>query len=141
MGRVLGVRVRAAFLAALAAAAAALATPSHAQERERWQLTFSDGSYLYELRPVGLRGDSLVIEREGTTEVLALERIDELRRVQKSLKGVGSPRATFGGLIGADDDVFRLAYLDLPERCRIVREILAARRAEQGSTAARSTSP
>lgn len=104
----------------------AAAAPPRLAAQGRWQLTLSDGSYEYELRPVALRGDSLVIEQEGRTRALALADIHELREVLPVIRPAVPGRGTLAELAGSSDRIYVIGYLSLAERRRVVGEILQA---------------
>jgi hypothetical protein len=93
----------------------------------RWQAALHDGSYLWELTPTGLSGDTLVARQADSVVRVPLAEVDELRLVEASIKRVGAGgRGTFGGLAGADDEVYTLARYGVDERRRIVEQALAA---------------
>jgi hypothetical protein len=130
--------VAAAALALLAWTAAAPRLPA----QDRWQLTLEDGRYEYELRPVALRNDSLVVEQRGRTLTLALADVHELREVRPVIRPSVPGRGTIAELAGSADRVFVIGYLTPGERRRVVREILDARaRAATGHAAGSSTQP
>lgn len=114
---------------------AALLVPAalSGQERDRWQITLQDGRYLYELRPVALHGDTLVIEQEGRRREIALSDVHELREVRASLQPAGTRQATFPTLTGADDRVFGIGYLDPEEQRTVVAAILDERRSRRSA--------
>jgi hypothetical protein len=92
---------------------------------DEWQVHREDGSYVYELQLRGLRGNSLLFQHDQRTVEIPLAEIDELRRIHKSFKhGTGGARATFGGLAGADDDVFKLSLYSIPQRHEILAKVL-----------------
>ena len=98
---------------------------SSAQAMDEWQVHREDGSYVYELQLRGLRGNSLLFQHDQRTVEIPLAEIDELRRIHKSFKhGTGGARATFGGLAGADDDVFKLSLYSIPQRHEILAKVL-----------------
>jgi hypothetical protein len=124
---------RPATAAAQTGTAAAAGLSSHA---DRWQLLLDSGAYLYDVRLVRVRGDTLVVMRADTVPAvpvtLSLADVDELRLIQASTKSVGGgARGTFGGLAGADDAVYKLSRYPADERRRIVARIFAERAGEQ----------
>ncbi len=130
-------RINEYVVGALAAVAMLAMTPrtTAAQAMDEWQVHREDGSYLYELRLEKLDSNALQFERDGRKIEIPLADIDELRRIHKSFKhGTGGARATFGGLAGADDDVFKLSLYSIPERREIVAKVL---RVLSDSTSAR----
>src|SRR5918912_739199 len=86
-----------------------------AADPERWQIERADGSYLWDLRLVrvaGAGGDTLVVAHGDTLLRVPVDSVDELRQVKKSAKVVGAgARGILGGLLGADDEVYRLSLL------------------------------
>ena len=81
---------------------------------------------MYELQFKALRGNEAVFEHAGKMVQLRLSEIDELRRIHKSFKhGTGGARATFGGLAGADDDVFQISQYSVSEKRDILAKVLA----------------
>ena len=125
----------AALLLALAAPAAAQsasstsAPPEGWSRHDRWQIALHDGSYLWELRLTGLRGDTLLARQADTLVLVPLDRVDELRLIQASVRhtGMGEPnRATSNALAGADDEVYALVRFAPGERRKVVEQALAA---------------
>jgi hypothetical protein len=130
-------------LTVLAAAAALRAGEARAQQQkqptaadpERWQIERADGSYLWDLRlarVAGRRGDTLVVASGDALVRVPVDSIDELRQVKKSAKVVGAgARGVLGGLLGADDEVYRLSLLTPEERRRTVARLVAEHAATQ----------
>ena len=103
------------------------APPEGWSRHDRWQLALHDGSYLWELRLVGLRGDTLVARQADTLVLVPLERVDEMRLVQASVKRAGEQdRATSNALAGADDEVYALVRYAPGERRKVVEQALVA---------------
>ncbi len=131
--------------AALPAAAAAQTVAQPVPRGDRWQLRRAGGEYLYDVRPVGTRGDSLVIVRLDSMAVppmtIALADLEEVRLVQPSLLvfGAGAPENPFGELGGAGDVIFPLAGAEMVERRRMVAEALSS--AAAAATAAARRAP
>lgn len=122
----------------LAALVAVLATlpPARAAAQEdtprrddRWQLTLGNGEYVWDVRPVALRGDSLVVRQADTLRAVPIGRIVELRRIRKSemRRGEGAAAAAMSALTGADDEVYDLRAAEPADRRRTVQAILAER--------------
>jgi hypothetical protein len=96
-----------------------------ARPTARWQLMFADGTYLWELQLVRLSGDTLIVAQGDTLRAVPLAVLDELRQVGKSIKMVGAgARGVFGGLAGADDEVYKLTLDSVAEKRRIVEALL-----------------
>lgn len=96
------------------------------ERRDRWQVTLRTAKILYEVQPVDLRGDHLVLRNRGETLRVPLTEITELRWVRPTyvLAG-GGIRSARGSLVGADDVVFEMTLLEVPERRALVTRILA----------------
>ena len=132
-------------LTALAAAPAAAqgsastaAPPDGWSRHDRWQVSMHDGSYLWELRLVGVRGDTLVARQADSVVLVPLERVDELRLVQASVKRTGEQnRATANALAGADDEVYALVRYAPGEQRKVVEQALAAHPPEGATAPAR----
>ena len=127
-----------ALAAAPAAAQGAAPPPEGWSRHDRWQLAMHDGSYLWELRLVGVRGDTLVARQADTLVRVPLERVDELRLVQPSVRRTGEQnRATANALAGADDEVYALVRYAPGERRKVVEQALAAHPPESPAAPAR----
>lgn len=121
-------RVRASCVYGIATIVTLLAAPraASAQAIDQWQAHLANGRYMYELQFKALRGNEAVFEHAGKIVQLRLGEIDELRRIHKSFKhGTGGARATFGGLAGADDDVFQISQYSVSEKRDILTKVLA----------------
>jgi len=102
-----------------------LAVPCPAQATDRWEIELSDASIMYEVRPVRVERDALVLQQSDSTVRVPLSRVTVMRRFVKSVKhGAGGAYATFAGVIGADDEVFQLTLLTIDERRAKLEEIL-----------------
>jgi hypothetical protein len=113
-----------AFLVVLCAA---IGVAPEAPAQERWQLSLSSSKILYELQPVDLAGDTLVILQEGARRRIPLAEISELRRIQPTMEVAGrGARPSIAALVGADDQVFQMTLLTLDEKRALVGEILRA---------------
>jgi hypothetical protein len=134
--------VTAALSALLGAASAAGAQATQAtQATDRWQAELSNSEIVYEIRPLRLRHDTLVVRQGDSTLGIPLGRLSALRRYHKSFKrGTGGPRAVFGGLIGADDELYQLTLLSTDEK-RAVLESLLRKLSDTTTTAAASPKP
>ena len=101
-----------------------LAPPGAAQQR--WQITLSSGTVMWDLALVGLRGDTIVFHRAGPDSVLRLPvmRVDEIRLVQKSEKRQFAPdgQGTGNGLTGGADVVWSMTLLGHDERLRAIQQ-------------------
>jgi hypothetical protein len=101
------------------------AVSSSAQATDRWELELSNASIMYEVRPLRVERDALVLQQSDSTVRVPLSQVTVLRRFVKSVKhGAGGAYATFAGVIGADDEVFQLTLLTIDERRAKLEEIL-----------------
>lgn len=106
----------------------ALARPLAAQG-ERWQVTLDDNRYVWDIRLVGLEGDSLAVRQSDSLVHVPVAHITELRLIRKSEMQLGDDGAAgaagaMNALVGADDEVYDLAPLDFADRLRTVQKIL-----------------
>src|SRR5256886_15990954 len=74
------------------------ARPGVAQDR--WQLTLNSGTTLWDLRLVGLAGDTLVVRHADSTYAFPLAQVDEIRLVQKSTRHITPYAGRYGGSFG-----------------------------------------
>jgi hypothetical protein len=122
---------------------AALLSSTHsaaAQATNRWQAELSNADIVYEIRPLRLQHDTLVVQQGDSTPGIPLARLSALRRYHKSFKrGTGGARATFGGLIGADDEVYQMTLLSVDEKRAMIEEIL--KKLADGTTTTASGTP
>jgi hypothetical protein len=118
-----------AILAALllirsAVSAGPAARVSPAQPGDRWQLTLSDGTILWEIRLVRFSHDTLVVRHADSTYAFPIARVDELRLVEKSVRRVGAEPGRYGGVLGGtDDEVYKLTLYSVSERRQIVEQL------------------
>ena len=108
-------------VAGLALLSAVTAT---AQQDDRWQLTLSDGTIIWDLHLARLNGDTLFVRHDDSTYRFPIMRVDELRLVRKSewRRTTGEHR-TGAVLGGADDEVYRLTLDDRSERRQVLEQI------------------
>src|SRR5919202_7026350 len=101
------------------------ASAAGAQVTNRWQAELSNSDIVYEIRPLRLQYDTLVVHPGDSTLGIPLARLSALRRDHKSFKhGTGGPRAVFGGLIGADDELYQLTLLSTDEKRAVLESLL-----------------
>lgn len=92
---------------------------------DRWQLTLEDAQYVWDVRLVKLAGDTLVVRQADTLVHAPIARIDEMRRIRKTvLRSDGQQESAYLALTGGDDEVYDLAPLDLPARQRAIQAML-----------------
>ena len=101
----------------------------HAQSpwyaRDRWQLELSTGAMVFECQLRQRRGDDLLIAEADSVRTIPLTTLTGMRLMRPAAKTVaGGARGTFGALAGADDDVYQLTLLSLPERRVVVDTLL-----------------
>jgi hypothetical protein len=95
-----------------------------AQPGDRWQLTLSDGTILWEIRLVRFSHDTLVVSHADSTYAFPIAKVDELRLVQKSVRRVGAEAGRYGGVLGGtDDEVYKLTLYSVSERRQIVEQL------------------
>ena len=93
---------------------------------DRWQLTLDNAQYVWDVRLVGLAGDTLVVRQADTLVHTPVARISEMRRIRKTvLRSDAQQEGAYLALTGGDDEVHDLALLDLSERRRAIEAILA----------------
>lgn len=93
--------------------------------RDRWQLELSSGSVIFECQLRERRGDSLFVAEADTVRSVPLTKLTALRLLLPAAKVVGrGARGVFGGLAGADDVVYQLTLLSVPERRVVVDSLL-----------------
>jgi hypothetical protein len=94
---------------------------------DRWQIGLENGQYIWDIRLVRLKGDSLVFRQADTLGTVSVQQIGELRLIQKSTMRIGQGAAAggaIGALTGSDDEVYDLLTLDYPARIRSIQQIL-----------------
>ena len=93
--------------------------------RDRWQLELSSGEVVFECQLRERRGDHLLILEADLTRSVSLTRLTGMRLLRPAAKTVaGGARGTFGALAGADDEVYQLTLLTVPERRLVVDSLL-----------------
>lgn len=94
-----------------------------AQQEDRWQLTRSNGTILWDLQLVRLSGDTLAVRNADSTYRFPIRDVDELRLVRKSEHRANEP-GTFGDALGGVGDVvYRLTLYTLAERRQILAQV------------------
>jgi hypothetical protein len=123
-------RPRHRFTLALLAGLLASTTPLLAQEAaplpERWQLTFTDQSYLWDVRLVRLAGDTLVVLSRDSLIPTSVAALTELRLLPETILKVGDGhRSGIGALSDNNVRVVDMAALSLAERRKTLATILS----------------
>lgn len=114
-------RVLALVVAGLFHAREALHSQSPWYARDRWQLELSNGAVVFECQLRERRGDHLLIIEADSTRRISLATLTGMRLLRPAAKTVaGGARGTFGALAGADDEVYQLTLLTVPERRLVV---------------------
>lgn len=93
---------------------------------DRWQVTLDDDRYIWDVRLVGLSGDTLIVRQADTVVRAPVARIHELRMFQKTELRVGDEHeSAIRALTGGYDTVYDLALLEPAARRRAIEDILA----------------
>jgi hypothetical protein len=93
--------------------------------RDRWQLELSSGATIFECQLRERKGDDLLILEADSTRMVSLAALTGLRLLRPAAKTVAhGARGTFGALAGADDEVYQLTLLTVPERRHVVDSLL-----------------
>jgi hypothetical protein len=97
--------------------------------RDRWQLELSSGSVIFECQLRDRRGDTLFVTESDSVRAVVLPALTGMRLLRPAAKTVAhGARGTFGALAGADDEVFQLTLLTVPERRVVVDTLLRQHR-------------
>ncbi len=89
-------------------------------------MTLDNDQYVWDVRLVGLRGDTLIVQQADTLVRAPVARIRELRMFQKTRLRVGDEHeSAITALTGGSDTVYDLALLDPAARRRAIEDILA----------------
>jgi hypothetical protein len=104
-------------------------SPTNAQRpwyaRDRWQLELATGAIVFECQLRERVGDSLLITEADSTRSIPLATVTGMRLLRPAAKTVArGARGTFGALAGADDEVYQLALLTVPDRRAVVDTLL-----------------
>ena len=113
---------------------AAAGRPLAAQE-ERWQVTLDNQEYVWDIRLVRLNGDSLVVRQSDSLRALPVERISEIRLIQKSevQLGDGAIGGAINALTGGDDEIYDFTPLEFADRIRAIQKIFLYHPSPEGS--------
>jgi hypothetical protein len=118
------------FTLALLAGCLVSTTPLRAQEAaplpERWQLTFADQSYLWDVRLVRLAGDTLVVQSRDSLIPISVVALTELRLLPETILKVGDGHRSGIGALGDNNvRVVDMAALSVAERRKTLTTILS----------------
>jgi hypothetical protein len=105
-------------------------TPLWAQEAaplpERWQLTFADQSYLWNVRLVRLAGDTLVVRSRDSLIPISVVALTELRLLPETILKVGDGHRSGIGALGDNKGrAVDMAALAVAERRKTLATILS----------------
>jgi hypothetical protein len=121
-----GSRLGLAFVTALLLGAPSAAAQTAAPSPDRWQLTFTDQSYLWDVRLVRLDGDTLVVRSRDSLIDTPVAQLTELRLLPETILKVGDGhRSGIGALSDNNVRVVDLAPMDANTRRATLQAILA----------------
>ena len=105
-------------------------TPLWAQEAaplpERWQLTFEDQSYVWDVRLVRLAGDTLVVRSRDSLIPVSIVALTELRLLPETILKVGDGHRSGIGALGDNNvRVIDMVALSVAERRKTLETILS----------------
>jgi len=92
---------------------------------DRWQVELSSSENLYEVKPLRLRGDTLILQQGDSTVAVPLARLSVLRRIRKSAE-----RPT-RAVAGSEDEVYQMSLFTVPERRTALDSLLRSLAAEK----------
>ncbi len=98
-----------------------------AADDDRWQIAVESGDYIWDIRLVRLKGDSLVYRQADTLGAVPVQQIKEMRLIRKTTMRIGEGAGAggaVGALTGADDEIYDFQTLDFPARLRAIQQIL-----------------
>jgi hypothetical protein len=90
---------------------------------DRWQITLVNGDYLWDLRLVELKGDTIIFKQADTLGLVTVERVSEIRLIRKVEYQLGDPNGAMTALTGSGDEIYDFAPLDFPDKLRAVQQI------------------
>ena len=100
------------------------ATRPLAAQTERWQVTLDGEEYVWDIRLVRLAGDSLIVRQSDSLRALPVERISEIRLIQKSEVQLGAGAAgAMNALTGGDDEIYDFTPLEFADRVKAIQKI------------------
>lgn len=116
-------------LAAAAALTLALASPLTGQAPapgpDRWQLTLTDQSYIWDVRLVRLTGDTLTVTARDSIISAPIGSITEIRLLPETILRVGDGhRSAIGALGDNNAPIFDLAKLPIAARRKTIQALL-----------------
>jgi hypothetical protein len=112
--------------------AARVVAQTQAPSPDRWQLTLTDQSYLWDVRLVRLDGDTLVVRSRDSLIDVPVARLTELRLLPETVLKVGDGhRSGIGALSDNNVRVVDLAPMDVAARRSTLVTILARQNSSQ----------
>jgi len=112
--------------------AARVVAQTEAPSPDRWQLTLTDQSYLWDVRLVRLDGDTLVVRSRDSLIDVPVARLTELRLLPETVLKVGDGhRSGIGALSDNNVRVVDLAPMDVAARRSTLVTILARQNSSQ----------
>jgi len=120
-----GSRLGLTFVTALLLGAPSAAAQTATASPDRWQLTLTDQSYLWDVRLVRLDGDTLVVRSRDSLIHTPVARLTELRLLPETILRVGDGhRSGIGALSDNNVRVVDLAPMDANARRATLQAIL-----------------
>jgi hypothetical protein len=119
-------RLHLSFVTAFVLVAPSAAAQTPAPSPDRWQLTFADQRYLWDVRLVRLDGDTLVVRSRDSLIDAPVAQLTELRLLPETILKVGDGhRSGIGALSDDNVRVVDLAPMDASARRATLQAILA----------------
>ena len=126
------VRIRLGLATAVLLIGAPVVAQTQTASPDRWQLTFTDQSYLWDVRLVRLDGDTLVVRSRDSLIDVPVAQLTELRLLPETVLKVGDGhRSGIGALSDNNDRVVDLAPMDVAARRTTLVTILARQNTTQ----------
>ncbi len=116
------------FLLAFASAmpsGAAGQTAASAPGPDRWQLTRNDRSYVWNVRLIGLRGDTLIARAPDSLVSVSIADLSEVQLLGETVLKVGDGHRSGVGALGDNNSpILALAQMSLAERRQRIKALL-----------------
>ncbi len=110
----------------LAAGARPVAAQAVTPLPDRWQLTFNDQHYVWEVRLVRLAGDTLIVRGRDSLIEAPVGNLAEIRLLPESILLVGDGHhSAVSALAGNNPGVFDMSRLDPTGRKATIQKLLA----------------
>lgn len=112
-------------VAAISASPLAAQTDASAPSADRWQLTLTDQSYVWNVRLVRLSGDTLIVRTHDSLVATPIQDITEIQLLGETILRVGDGHRSGVGALGDNNSpTIALAKLPLPDRRKRIQAIL-----------------